>query len=135
MFLLREFIPSFKMSLSFSSREEYFNIAGNLVKGTIPTEIGMCSNLEELLLGPSSLTGVLPTEVESLTSLIMFDVSYTFLQGTLPSQLGSLRNLTSLVVFNSGIQGAIPKEICSSDVLNITSNEGQFTECSCCIYI
>ena len=123
------------MSLSCFFREEFFNLAGIPVKGTIPTEIGMCSHLEELLLESTSLTGMLPTELGRLTSLTMLDVSYTLLRGNLPSQLGSLHDLSSLNTFNSGIQGTVPKEICNSKVLSITSREGQFTECSCCTYI
>ena len=69
------------------------------ISGTIPTEIGKLSNLDDLRL--NGLTNMnppsqLPSEIGKLTSLRVLNVSQTPLAGTLPTEIWSLRGMVNL---------------------------------------
>jgi hypothetical protein len=57
---------------------------------SIPTEIGLLTNLQNLVLGFDNLTGTIPTELFALESLQILDLGSNSLTGTLPSLFGNL---------------------------------------------
>ncbi|CAB9510345.1 LRR receptor-like serine threonine-protein kinase [Seminavis robusta] len=67
---------------------EWLCINGNLLSGSIATEIGLLSSLQKL------------------------ELQDTNLSGTLPKELVLLDNLTSLVVMNTSLTGSIPDGLC-----------------------
>ena len=79
-----------------------FQIFGNPLNGTIPTEIGLLSNLEDLNLRGGhdgfGLAGTMPSECGLLTKLIGFDVHRNELTGSLPTELGNLVCFVLLVL-------------------------------------
>ncbi|CAB9499241.1 Fibronectin leucine rich transmembrane protein 2 [Seminavis robusta] len=86
------------------------------VSGTIPTELGQLKALKQIYLGsnyPSkSVVGTLPTEIGSLTSLEVFSCQQVELTGTIPSEVGKWSNVKTFHLWNSGgIQGTLPSEL------------------------
>lgn len=87
---------------------------GQSIKGTIPTELGLLTNLELLVLSDSpQLVGNLPERVLSqLTHLQVLYLEHTGLSGTFPA-LSTLSSLTDLRLYNTpGIlqHGFLPVE-------------------------
>ena len=69
------------------------------VRGTLPTEIGLLTNLETLDFAVNSLTGTLPVEYSQLTKLEYLDfMANTEISGTLPSEYGNLVNLSKFLL-------------------------------------
>ena len=101
-------IPSELGSLSNLQELELW---GNQLTGEIPTELGSLSNLQELELWGNQLTGEIPTELGSLSNLQWLDLSNNHLTGEIPTQLGSLSNLHSLSLTRNQIVGEIPKDL------------------------
>lgn len=115
-------------------------ISDNNFSGSIPTTISNCSSLVQLQLDKNQISGLIPTEVGTLTKLTLFfawsnqlegsippgladctdlqalDLSRNALTGTIPSGLFMLRNLTKLLLISNSLSGSIPQEIgnCSS---------------------
>ena len=67
----------------------------NLLTGTIPTELGLLTFVNDLELFNNSLTGSIPSELGRLSILNFLFLSNNRLSGTLPSELG-----TSPVIFD-----------------------------------
>ena len=70
----------------------------NLV-GTIPTEIGLLSDLAVWGMERGGLTSTIPTEVGMLKKLIFLDLDFNALTGSLPTELFTLTDLTQLGTF------------------------------------
>jgi Leucine-rich repeat (LRR) protein len=108
---------------------------GGLV-GTIPTEIGLLSNLIFIDLDFNDLTGTLSSELLSLSSLNQLDVNdnrlsgsingignfleMEFLQlhrnlftGTVPVAVGNFSNLFAFTLHGTSIGGTMPEEVCN----------------------
>ncbi|XP_023006262.1 receptor-like protein kinase 2 [Cucurbita maxima] len=88
------------------------DLSSNALVGTIPTTIGKLQNLEELILNSNQLTGKIPLELtncKALKNLLLFDNRLT---GGIPSDVGKLGNLEILRAGgNRDISGEIPEEI------------------------
>ena len=86
------------------SSVETFDVAGNeKIVGTIPTEIGMVTNLRVLDAGSSQTSGTIPTEIGKLESLEVFKVLLARLKGSLPSELGQLSLLGQCVCIRCSV--------------------------------
>ena len=68
-----------------------FDISSCQFEGTISTNIGLCTNMEWLLLYDNNLSGTIPSEVALMTNLARFDVSGNNLMGTMPDEICQLR--------------------------------------------
>lgn len=78
----------------------------NLV-GTIPSEIGLFSQLAVWGMERGGLTSSIPTEIGNLSKLIFLDLDYNDLTGSLPSGLFTLGGLTQLDLNNNRFSGSI----------------------------
>jgi hypothetical protein len=85
-------------------------LAENQIRGTIPTALGLATNLEQLLLGVNQLSGTLPSELGSMKSLKEMFLNDQSLTGTIPSTLGALTALQSLGLQENTLSGSIPTE-------------------------
>lgn len=89
-----------------------------MLTGPIPPEIGTLTSLKSLDLAWNQLTGALPKEIGKLTNLVKLNVPLNFLNGTLPVEIGNLTKLTWLYLGYNNFVGAIPKEIGKLTSLN-----------------
>ena len=88
------------------------DLDGSSVTGSLPHEIGSLSSLEVLnLQGLTGITGSLPSTIEHLSALKYMWLSGTSITGSLPREIGSLGNLESLDLSYMIINGSLPPEI------------------------
>lgn len=80
--------------------------------GTIPTEFGMLSDLEELHLHHNDLTGDATQLLESLNAgLVELDLNDNKLTGFLPASVDRYTRLTHFGFFDNELDGTLPTEI------------------------
>ena len=79
--------------------------------GTIPSEVGLLSNLLMLTFVPlvggadehrSELSGSLPTELGNLSNLMHFSMEKNSITGPIPSEMGRLSDLLEFIISQSG---------------------------------
>ena len=80
------------------------NLASKGLSGRIPTELGLLTELEHLVLKNNQLQGSIPQEIANLKKLVTLDLTGCFLTGTLPQTFAS-PNLNMLLLANNAISG------------------------------
>mmetsp|Transcript_8278 Transcript_8278/g.14178 ORF Transcript_8278/g.14178 Transcript_8278/m.14178 type:complete len:91 (+) Transcript_8278:546-818(+) len=55
--------------------------------GTVPTEIGLLTNLHELRLSNNYLSGTIPSEIGHMSELRYLYMGYNYLSGTVPQEI------------------------------------------------
>ena len=83
----------------------------NQLSGSIPSELGNLSNLEELWLRENQLLGAIPSELGNLSNLGILSLGDNQLSGAIPSSLGNLSKLGALSLYDNQLSGAIPSEL------------------------
>mmetsp|Transcript_2694 Transcript_2694/g.6042 ORF Transcript_2694/g.6042 Transcript_2694/m.6042 type:complete len:185 (+) Transcript_2694:2175-2729(+) len=83
----------------------------NQFSGSIPTEIGLLTEMTSLHVDTNSFTGTVPTEVGMLTKVARFDWKNCQFNGTLPTELGLLTSLTNIELGGNEISGTIPTSL------------------------
>ena len=97
----------------------------NLVS-SIPPEIGNLSELEFLYFNNNQLSGLLPSELFTLSNLKGLDLSHNFLTGFISDSLGYLINLNFLNLQNNQFYGAVPASISNLENLQSISLDNNF---------
>jgi Leucine-rich repeat (LRR) protein len=92
------------------------SVSQNLA-GTIPSEIGSCTELSVLSLFETRLSGTIPSELASLSVLKIFALPKNQLTGPIPSAIGGLSLLDQLLLYQNQLTGAVPSEIGSLTLL------------------
>uniref|UniRef100_A0A0D9VLK8 Receptor kinase-like protein Xa21 n=1 Tax=Leersia perrieri TaxID=77586 RepID=A0A0D9VLK8_9ORYZ len=77
----------------------------------IAKSIGKLTNLVDLALYNTSLSGLIPPTIGNLTKLNRLLAIHTDLEGPIPASLGKLENLFNLDLSVNHLNGSIPKEI------------------------
>ena len=101
------------------------NLPGNGLSGEIPSELASLSSLIELNLPGNRLEGGIPLELAGLSDLEVLRLSSNRLSGEIPSELASLSSLRVLNLFDNRLSGEIPSELSSLsnlEVLRLYSN-------------
>ena len=83
--------------------------------GEIPTELGSLTSLTKLALGDNELTGPIPTELGNLSNLTILQLQSNQLTGEIPAELGRLDKLEELHLSENLLTGCIPARL--QDVL------------------
>ena len=91
-----------------NGRVTSLDITRNQLTGPIPAELGSLTSLEILALGGNQLTGPIPTWLGNLTNLEEVYLWGNPLTGQIPSQLASLTNLRELHLSSNQLTGTIP---------------------------
>jgi hypothetical protein len=120
-------------------------------RGNLPTELGLCTDLEEFSFAPSNasyplwwrdsmmqkqwkwpkLSGTLPTQLSRLHNLQRINIFKSAVSGTLPTEIGALPSIRSLQMDWTHISGTIPTEIgLASSSLTELSIEGEASKYS-----
>ena len=95
--------------------------------GPIPNAIAGTS-LEIFLAPNANLVRSIPTSIGLLTNLMSIDVSKNTLTGPLPSEIGQLSKLENLVAFGNELTAAIPSEIGGlTSVKNVVFSVNKFS--------
>jgi Leucine-rich repeat (LRR) protein len=83
------------------------------LQGSIPTEIGQWTELQDLILDYNDLlTSTIPTEIGQATSILLISTKYIpRLTGPIPTELGLLPRLTVLDLRTTLISGTVPTEL------------------------
>jgi Leucine-rich repeat (LRR) protein len=122
-------------------------MAGNLISGKIPTELGNLVNLiflsiednllidvipesfsklhkmQELFLKINKLSGEIPaTILGNLSQLSMLDLSHNLLVGKIPSTIGNCKKLQGVDFSMNNLSGAIPTQLLGLPSLSILLN-------------
>ncbi|XP_048446045.1 probable leucine-rich repeat receptor-like protein kinase At1g35710 [Pyrus x bretschneideri] len=87
------------------------DLSNNWLSGSIPTSLGLLTNLSTLYLHSNNLSGIIPKEIGNLKSLVDLGLSESQLNGSIPTSLGQLTNLSTLYLHSNNLSGTIPKEI------------------------
>ena len=82
----------------------------NHMTGVIPPELGSLTSLEYLDLYGNQMTGAIPSELGDLTNLEYLNLRGS-LTGPIPPELGNLTNLEELHLYDNQLTGAIPPEL------------------------
>jgi len=82
-------------------------------RGSLPAEIGLLSNLEELDMSHyhQGIAGTIPSEIESLTDLTLFRFAANALTGSLPTSIGKLSDALTLDLNSNLISGSLPSHV------------------------
>jgi Leucine-rich repeat (LRR) protein len=91
--------------------------------------------LVSLSLSLNTLNGTIPTELGRLTNVQELYFIYNHLTGTVPSQLGNLSKLERLSLFRMQLSGSMPSEICAlfdHGALMQLENSCEMVACDCC---
>ena len=89
----------------------YLHLGTGSLLGSVPTEIGLLTQLTYLSFWQNNLESTIPSEIGSLSRLRLLSFSNNNIIGRLPSELGSLTQLTYLSVSNNKLSGSIPEEL------------------------
>jgi hypothetical protein len=80
-------------------------LSNNQLFGTLPTEIGLLTQLESLGLILNQLNGTLPTQIGKLQSLEDFGASNNKFESTIPSEIQNCWNLEALYISLNRFRG------------------------------
>lgn len=83
-------------------------LSGLELRGFIPTELSLLTQLVHLKLDSNVLKGTLPSQLFSLIQLRSLDIKSNVLTGSLPSEVGKLVDLRQLAMGKNLLSGAIP---------------------------
>eukprot|EP00549_Striatella_unipunctata_P023028 CAMPEP_0118713426 /NCGR_PEP_ID=MMETSP0800-20121206/25505_1 /TAXON_ID=210618 ORGANISM="Striatella unipunctata, Strain CCMP2910" /NCGR_SAMPLE_ID=MMETSP0800 /ASSEMBLY_ACC=CAM_ASM_000638 /LENGTH=337 /DNA_ID=CAMNT_0006618867 /DNA_START=25 /DNA_END=1038 /DNA_ORIENTATION=+ len=87
-----------------------FTVTYNTLTSTIPTEMGLLTNLERFEAQDNFISGGIPTEIGALSNLMILYLGYNRLDGTLPTELGQLSSIKAIIFKQMAMTGTIPKE-------------------------
>ena len=84
----------------------------NALNYTIPSELGLCTNLTYLALAVNNFTGLLPLSLSNLTKITKLGLSDNSLSGDIsPNLIANWTQLVSLQLQNNQFSGKIPSEV------------------------
>ncbi|KAI2503178.1 hypothetical protein MHU86_11281 [Fragilaria crotonensis] len=78
---------------------------------SIPSEIGLLTQLTLLNFAYIGLTSAIPSEIGLLTQLSILDFGVNEVKGAIPSEIGLLTRLTALSFYDNSLTSTIPSEI------------------------
>uniref|UniRef100_A0A2N9F2B8 non-specific serine/threonine protein kinase n=1 Tax=Fagus sylvatica TaxID=28930 RepID=A0A2N9F2B8_FAGSY len=90
---------------------QHLDFMWNNISGIIPKEIGSITSLVLLLLNGNQLTGSLPEELGNLPNLNRIQIDQNQISGVIPTSFANLNATQHFHMNNNSISGQIPKEL------------------------
>ncbi len=115
--LTRKFLDYSTFIKEFLSDNEYW-VTNEPVFTWYGAGIDTNGHVTALLLEDNQLTGEMPSELGSLSSLIWLNLSRNQLSGEIPLELGNLSNLEGLSLVGNELSGCVP-----SGLINVEFND------------
>ena len=108
---------------------EYLDLQQLQLIGRIPSELGLLSKLTTLHLNTNQLWHEIPSELGLLSNqLVDLSLRDNKLDGTLPSQIGCMSKLTSLHLGDNQLSGSLPSEVgCLSELTDLSLSNNLFS--------
>ncbi|CAB9526351.1 LRR receptor-like serine threonine-protein kinase At4g08850 [Seminavis robusta] len=106
----------------------HLSLDQNLLTGTLHTELGLLSNLNELWMFQNRLTGTVPSELGLCSKLDRLNVDQNSLVGSLPDEINNLVMLKEFNISNTQISGVFPDAFCDIQFNDFTCSS---TMCGC----
>ena len=102
--------------------------------GTIPTELGMLSNLQLIDLSNNYITGTLVAEIGNLQHLQSLFIQNNFLHGSIPIEYSNCVSLRELVLQDNDLNNTLgmPDEICRLPEMTLARVDCDIA-CDCCL--
>jgi Leucine-rich repeat (LRR) protein len=108
-------------------RVTFLDFGDNNVRGQIPNDLGLLTDLTTIWMSQNVLTGTIPLSIGDLTALTYLDLWKNKLIGTIPSSFQSLTALTNLQLAENQLFGTIPSSLGSLTALEFLHlNNNQF---------
>ena len=101
-------------------------LPNNNLSGPIPPELASLSSLEHLSLSNNALSGRIPSQLGDMSSLVDLFLHSNRLSGPIPPALGQLSSLEQLLLAGNELSGEIPAELgslSSLQRLGLSSND------------
>lgn len=86
----------------------------NIIGGTIPTRIGLFTDLASLSITEAELTGPLPAEMGNLVNMRRCWLYENELSGPIPESINSWRQLQVLEIYDNLLTGDMPQAVCDA---------------------
>ena len=112
----------------------FLRLFQNQLSGTIPSTMGNLTQLTTLNLFDNSLVGTIPSELGNLIELTELSLNFNILRGSIPSTFGNLMQMKSLYIYNNEqLSGTVPSLLCSLPEIKIGIDcENVNIACDCC---
>ena len=94
-----------------SDRVTELELSFNGLTGQLPAQLDSLSSLTRLDLSDNQLSGQIPVQLGNLSNLEELDLWFNQLSGQIPVQLSNLSNLESLNFWNNQLSGSIPVQL------------------------
>jgi Leucine rich repeat len=94
--------------------------------------ISQWRHMEALVLSHSRLSGTLPSEIGLLTELSMLQVSHSYMTGSIPTEVAKLTNLEIGWFHGTQISGSVPSDVCGIKDIQKDWRVSCEVECACC---
>lgn len=114
------------VALLVNNRVFRLELKENNLKGMLPPEIDRLSSLALLNLHNNNLEGKIPEEIGKLSTLMLLDLSSNNLTGSIPADLGNLNLLGRLDLYENQLSAGIPPalgNLINMQYLNLSNNQ------------
>jgi hypothetical protein len=105
-----------KSACSSDGRFIALTLEENSLSGSLPLELELLSDLQEIRLRENFLTGFIPSEIGSLELLSVLDLAGNHLEGKIPLALGNNRMMVHLDLWDNVFYGTMPPALFSHNV-------------------
>ncbi|KAL3735374.1 hypothetical protein ACJRO7_024498 [Eucalyptus globulus] len=112
--------------LGLSTISIIFSLAHNHLSGSLPSQVGLLTNLVELDLSYNKLTGPIPSSMSKCLLLGRLSLAVNSFHGEIPLALVTLRGLQELDISHNDLSGEIPSflaQLTDLKYLNLSSNK------------
>jgi hypothetical protein len=107
---------------------ETLNFRSNLLTGILPVELSTITSMVNINLYSNSLSGTIPVGLSTMTSIDALQLYSNSLTGTVPAELSAMTSLGSLQVYDNSLTGLVPSFLCNAapstcDLIDSGTNE------------